>query len=93
MLYKAVVQTVLLVGSETSVLTPSAMQVLTGFHIRSAYRMAREYKPRNGSQSGEWHYSSPALVLEEVGLHKTEHFVQVHRQTHQPTTLVVGTNY
>ncbi|KAL7523823.1 hypothetical protein ACHAXR_000346, partial [Thalassiosira sp. AJA248-18] len=41
MFYKAVVQAVLLFGSETWALTPSAMKCLEGFHIRSAYRMAR----------------------------------------------------
>ena len=81
MFYKAVVQAVLLFGSETWVLTPSTMQALCGFHIRSTYRMAREHAPRKDPQSGEWHYPSSALALEEVGLHTIEHYVQVRRQT------------
>jgi hypothetical protein len=80
MFYKAVVQAVLLFGSETWVLTPSAMKVLAGFHIRSAYRMARVNKPRKDPRTGVWTYPSTALVLEEVCLHTIEHYVQVRRQ-------------
>ena len=39
MFYKAVVMAVLLFGSETWNLTPTAMKCLEGFHIRSAYRI------------------------------------------------------
>jgi hypothetical protein len=34
MLYKAIVQSVLLYGSETWVLTPAMLKVLEGFHLR-----------------------------------------------------------
>jgi hypothetical protein len=39
--YKAIVQSVLLYGSETWVLSPAVMARLKGFHIRRAYRMAK----------------------------------------------------
>jgi len=41
MFFKAVVQAVLLYGSETWVLTASAMRCLEGFYYRAACRMAR----------------------------------------------------
>ena len=44
--YKAVVQSVLLYGSETWNLTKTALARLEGFHIRVAYHMAKKHKPR-----------------------------------------------
>ena len=83
MFHKAVVQVVLLFGSETWVLMPSTMQALSDFHIRSTYRIAREHKPTKDPQTGEWHSPLSALVLEEVGLHTMDHYVQVRR--HRPS--------
>jgi hypothetical protein len=62
MFYKAVVQSVLLYGSETWNLTKTVLARLEGFHIRAAYRMARVHKPRKGL-FGDWTY-----VFEECGL-------------------------
>jgi phage FluMu protein Com len=56
MFYRAVIQSVLLFGSESWVLTDTAMRVLEGFHVRSAYRMAREHKPRKNNDTGVWRY-------------------------------------
>ena len=39
MFYKATVQSVLLFGSETWVLTPSTLKRLEGFHVKAARRM------------------------------------------------------
>ena len=50
--YKAVVQAVLLYGSETWVLSKTALASLEGFHIRAAYRMAVRHKPRRGPGHG-----------------------------------------
>jgi hypothetical protein len=41
--YKAVVQAILLYGSETWNLTASALARLEGFHIRAVYKMAQEH--------------------------------------------------
>ena len=57
------------------------MECLEGFHIRSAYRMARVNKPRRNAQTGVWTYPSSDDVLEEVGLFSISHYVQVRRQT------------
>ena len=46
--YTTVVQAVLLYGSETWVLSTTALARLEGFHIRAAYRMAKQHKPRRG---------------------------------------------
>ena len=78
---KAVVMAVLLYGSGTWNLTPSAMERLEGFHIRSAYGMARRHKPRRNSRTGKWTYPKLVDVLEEVGLFSISHYVQVRRQT------------
>ena len=41
MFYKAVVQSVLLYGCETWIVTPAILRMLTGFQIRAAWRMAK----------------------------------------------------
>ena len=43
--YKAVVQSLLLYGSETWVISKLAMARLEGFHIRAAYKMAKQHVP------------------------------------------------
>ena len=63
MFYKAAVQAVLLFGSEIWVLTPLMMQALSGFHVQSTYRMAREYASRKDPQTREWNYPSSVLAL------------------------------
>ena len=46
--YKAIVQSVLLYGSETWVLSSAVLARLKGFHLRAAYRMAKKHVPRRG---------------------------------------------
>ena len=46
MFYKAVVQSVLLYGSETWTLSASSMKCLEGFHYLAVCRMARVNRPR-----------------------------------------------
>ena len=62
--YKAIVQSVLLYGSETWVLSPAVLARLEGFHIHAAYRMAKEHVPRQGPNQ-QWVYPSSEAVLEE----------------------------
>ncbi len=69
--YKAVVQAVLLYGSETWVLLTTALASLEGFHIRAAYRMAVKHKPRRGPGHG-WIYPKSKDVLEDVIGHGNE---------------------
>ena len=67
-LYKAIVQSVLLYGSKTWVLSPAVMARLEGFHICAAYRMAKEHTPRRG-MNHQWTYPPSKKVLEECGMH------------------------
>ena len=78
--YKAIVQSVLLYGSETWVLSPAALARLEGFHIRAAYRMAKEHVPRRGPNQ-QWVYPSSEAVLEECGMHTIGHYIDVQRET------------
>ena len=67
-LYKAIVQSVLLYGSKTWVLSPAVMARLKGFHILAAYRMAKEHTPRQGMNC-QWVYPPSNKVMEECGMH------------------------
>ncbi len=79
--YKAIVQSVLLYGSETWVLSPAAMARLEGFHIRAAYWMlAKEHVPRRGPNL-QWVYPPSEAVLEECGMHTIQHYIDVRRET------------
>ena len=80
MFYKATVQAVLLFGSETWNLTPSAMKSLDGFHIRAAWRMATVNKPVRRAD-GTWKYPSSEAVLEKVGLYTMSWYIDKRRQT------------
>jgi hypothetical protein len=78
--YQAIVQAILLYGSETWVLTRTALARLEGFHIRAAYRMAKEHKPKRGP-GNVWIYPKSEDVLRECGLKTMEEYVQIRRQT------------
>ncbi len=65
--YMVVVQAMLLYGSKTWVLSPMALAHLEGFHIRTAYQMARQHKPRRGPGNA-WIYPKSEDVLEECSL-------------------------
>ena len=76
MCYKATVQAVLLFGSETWNITPTAMKWLEGFHSRAAYQMARTNKPQR-SPNGEWMYPSSEDALSKVGMHIISYYIAV----------------
>jgi len=78
--YKAVVQAVLLYGSETWVLSTAALSSLEGFHIRAAYQMAVKHKPRRGPGHG-WIFPKSKDVLEECGMSTLEEYITVRQQT------------
>jgi hypothetical protein len=65
--YLAIVQAILLYGSETWVISPQAMARLEGFHIRAVWCMAQKHKPRRGPQK-EWVYPKSEDVLRECGI-------------------------
>ena len=78
--HKAVVQAVLLYGSEKWNLTKAALARLEGFHIRAAYKMAWVHRLKKGAH-GLWQYPKSADVLEECGMRSIAEYIQVHRQT------------
>ena len=81
MFFEAVVQAVLLFGSETWNITPSSMKCLEGFQLRCAYRMAKANKPSRDPLDDTWAYPRTEDVLEECGLHSIAHYIEVRRQT------------
>ena len=66
--YKAVVQSVLLYGSETWNLTQTVFARLEGFHIHAAYGMVWKHKPCKGL-FGIWRYPLTEDVFKECDLH------------------------
>jgi hypothetical protein len=78
--YKAVVQAMLLYGSETWVLSPTALARLEGFHIRAVYRMAKRNRLHRGP-GHQWIYPKLEDVLEECGLHTIGEYINVRWQT------------
>ena len=78
--YVAVVQSLLLYGSETWVLSKTALARLEGFHIRAAYKMAKENVPRRGPDR-RWEYPKSEDVLKECGLQTIGEYIKVRRDT------------
>jgi len=77
MFYKAVVQSVLLYGSETWVLTDRMLKTLTGFHHRAARRITGMVAYR--APGGEWVYPPIDEVLKEAGMYTMEHYISKRR--------------
>ena len=76
MFYKAVVQSVLLYGSETWVRTQSMDQMLAGFHHRAARRLAGMYPKLI---DGQWEYPPVAEALEAASLHPMDVYLARRR--------------
>jgi hypothetical protein len=77
--YQAIVQSVLLYKSKMWVLSKAVMARLEGFHIRAAYRMAKEHVPQWGPHR-LWAYPSSDQVLEECRMHTVQHYIKVQQQ-------------
>jgi hypothetical protein len=69
----------LLYGSETWVLSRTALACLEGFHIRAAYRMAKTQKPKWGP-GRTWIYPQSVDVLQECGLKTMEEYIGIRQQ-------------
>ena len=77
--YKAVVQAVLLYGSESWVISNFYQRQLQSFHSRIArYLTGRHIRC---DENGDWHHPPTEDVLEEAGLHSVDHYIQVRRTT------------
>ena len=66
--FQAVVQAVMLYGSETWVVSEVEMHRLEGFYYRETCKMARENQPKNNRQRGKWKYPEKTDVFTEVGV-------------------------
>ncbi len=53
---------------------------MEGFYIRAAYPMAKEHKPRKGTNH-VWVYPATSNVLKECGMHDIAHYTGVRRET------------
>ncbi len=78
--YQAIIQAILLYGSELWVVSRTAMVRLEGVHIRAAYRMAKTNRPKRGSNR-EWIYPRSEDVLKECGMRTMEEYILACRQT------------
>ncbi len=78
-LYQAIVQSGLLYGNKTWVLSKAVVARLEGFHIRMAYRMVKEHMPHWGPHR-QWVYPSSDKVVEECGMHTIQHYINVRQQ-------------
>ena len=76
--YMAVIQSVLLFGSEAWCLNKTILKELEGFHITAAYRMAKVHRPRKDG-NGEWKYPRSEDILREVGLLTIEKYIEKWR--------------
>ena len=74
--YQAILQAILLYGSETWVISRTALARLEGFHIRAAYRMAKKYKPNRG-RGNVWVYPWLKDVLKECGMKTMEKYIAI----------------
>jgi hypothetical protein len=75
--YKAVVQAVLLYGSEMWNLTNLALVRLEGFQVCAAYKMARMHRLKRGANR-VLVYPKTADVLEECGMTTITVYIQSH---------------
>jgi hypothetical protein len=78
--YQAIIQAILLYGSESWFISWTAMARLKGFHICAAYRMAKTNRPKRGPNR-EWIYPRSEDVLKECGMRTIEEYILACRQT------------
>ncbi len=77
---KAVVQAVLLYGSEMRNLMKAVLAWLEGFHVQAAYCMAQVHWPE-WVAGNQWEYPKTSDVLEECGMATMQHYIQKCRAT------------
>ena len=77
--YKAIVQTILLYGSETWVLSDFQMKQLRSFHSRVARYITGRHIRQNAD--GTWFHPPTEGVLEEAGLRTIDEYIRRRRDT------------
>ena len=78
-IYLAVVQSVLLYGSETWVLTPHMQRVLCRFQHKVSHRLTGQ-QPRKGRDGG-WVYLPLEEAMAEAGLQEVDTYISRHQNT------------
>ena len=78
MFYKAVVQSVLLYGCETWVITPQVLRVLEGFHHRVARRLSGR-RPYYLPAEDRWVYPPIEEALEVANLFPMKHYIDARQ--------------
>jgi hypothetical protein len=78
MFYKAVVQSVLLYGSETWVMSPKMLSKLEGYHKESSCRLTGR-TPVYHRWKDEWQYLPLGNALEEAGLFPIDEYITRRR--------------
>ena len=79
--YKAVVQAVLLYGSESWVLSDGFLARLNAFHHRIACNITGLWGRPDPRDPDEWIYPDMEMVLEKAGLHSIETYIQKRKHT------------
>ena len=77
--YKAVVQAILLYGSESWVLSDFYLRQLKSFHTRIARYLTGKHIRQN--EDGTWYHPPSADVLQEAGLESVEEYIKRRRDT------------
>lgn len=78
--YKAVVQAILLYGSESWYLTTTMLSKLNTFHHQCARHICRTHiMPISGSP-GQWICPSSISILSRIGLRPIQEYIEVRRQ-------------
>jgi len=83
--YKAIVQSVLLYGSETWVLTRRMITALESFHNHCARMIARRFIRSNAD--GTWTYPETAATLKAASLSQLQHILHVDEKLSNPLQL------
>jgi hypothetical protein len=76
--YKAVVQSVLLYGSETWTLTRQSISALEGFHNQIARKIAKQ-TIHPDPNTGEWVYPPAETARTTAGLFPIQHYIRTRR--------------
>ena len=84
--FKAVVQAVLIFGSETWVVNPRMVKALGGFQVQLARRLTGRLPRR--TPGGKWTYTSTATARGGVGLLTMEEYI---RRSHNTVTQYIAT--
>jgi hypothetical protein len=78
--YKAIIQSVLLYGAETWVLTKRMMQPLRSFHRRCARHLTGRFIKLDAT-TGEWIYPDSETTLREAGFWTIEEYIDRRKNT------------